>query len=394
MVKRFDLVKLDNLEVLPTGFLKFPVFAARTGIQLYKDSQGNVIREFRPPEEVFSNSAMASLRTAPLTNNHPKEMVDPQNAKDLMVGFTTDTVEKVKDKFLKTHVVVTDKQAIEDIRSGKVEVSMGYDVELDETPGVFDGKNYDMVQRNIVHNHIALVDRGRAGPEVRLRLDGTDAVLVTDQEDTENKTKQEDRKMPKVKIGDREFEMNKDVAEAIKGELKRLNSEINSKKDAGETSEEVDKLQAKVDHLESELEKAKGKENKMDAETFRKELIKRRSIEKTAEHCLSKENAEKMDEMSNHEIMKAVIEAETPNVKLDEKSETYIEARFDQIADTLNVSEDQTKKAGKEVTEQRKEDAKNVDKENGDDEVTEAREASMKKDSALWQEPTATMKTN
>ena len=126
--KRYDIHRLDNIEETPAGFLKFDVLAARTGIQVYRRADGSELREFRPPEEVFDEKAMESLRNCPLTNNHPKQMVNPSNAKDLMVGFTIDSVEIVDNKFLKTKVVVTDESTIEAIKNGKREVSMGYNV--------------------------------------------------------------------------------------------------------------------------------------------------------------------------------------------------------------------------------------------------------------------------
>ena len=76
-----------------------------------------------------------------------------------MIGFTGELVEKVDDTFLKTSVTITDADTIEKIEAGKTEVSAGYEAELEETPGVFDGEPYDCIQRNIIYNHVSLVDR-------------------------------------------------------------------------------------------------------------------------------------------------------------------------------------------------------------------------------------------
>lgn len=42
----------------------------------------------------------------------------------------------------------------------------------DETPGVWNGQPYDAIQRNIQINHLALVEKARAGEQARLNIDG------------------------------------------------------------------------------------------------------------------------------------------------------------------------------------------------------------------------------
>ncbi|MES1986804.1 MAG: DUF2213 domain-containing protein, partial [Pseudomonadota bacterium] len=50
----------------------------------------------------------------------------------------------------------------------KIELSMGYTCVYDFTSGIFNGERYDAIQREIRANHIALVDQGRMGKEVRV----------------------------------------------------------------------------------------------------------------------------------------------------------------------------------------------------------------------------------
>ena len=52
------------------------------------------------------------------------------------------------------------------------ELSCGYNLRLDETPGVWEGQPYDAIQRDIEINHLALVDKARAGEQARLNIDG------------------------------------------------------------------------------------------------------------------------------------------------------------------------------------------------------------------------------
>ena len=415
-VQRFDIQKLDEVETTAAGFLRFTVFAGRTGIQNYKQADGSTFKEFRPAKEVFDEKTLDSLRGAPFTNNHPKEMITPKNSRDLMVGFVGDTIERIKRgkiEFQKAKVTVSDAGTIADIKKGKLEVSLGYDLTLDETPGEFDGERYDAIQTDIKINHLALVDIARGGEQVRLRMDADDAIQRDCNQsssaganggDTDNNHNQEEGNMAKVKIGDREFDLDKDAASAVKGLVdttEKLRKKLKGLEGKGSKSDEdnadIDKLQARIDHLESELAGAKEKAGKMDDDTFKTALQERRKIEKVAEKTLSKEDAEKIEKMGNTELKKAVITAESKvDVDLKEKSDSYIDARFDQICDTIDVSSEATKKAGKAVGDERtkKADQEASDNEDGDDELAKKRKESMKKDSERWKQPSPTMRVS
>lgn len=54
------------------------------------------------------------------------------------------------------------------IESGKKELSLGYFCKYKKERGVYKGEVYDYVQTNMVGNHIALVDAGRCGSDVKV----------------------------------------------------------------------------------------------------------------------------------------------------------------------------------------------------------------------------------
>jgi hypothetical protein len=73
-------------------------------------------------------------------------------------------------------VVVRDKNTIQAIKDGKRQLSMGYTARVIVGAGVTDdGTPYAGRQTNIRINHGAIVDKGRAGPEVGLELARGDA---------------------------------------------------------------------------------------------------------------------------------------------------------------------------------------------------------------------------
>lgn len=176
-VRRFDLGEIHSIEKTPQGFLKVPGFATRTGVFTYIDRNGSVRRELRHPDDVFDPESLATLKNAPVTLEHPPVMLTPDNVKQYMKGYTTDRVEVNRD-LVETDLIIAVDDAIKAVeQDGMRELSSGYMADLEQKPGVYNGNEYDVRQRNIKYNHVAIVKKGRAGPEARLRLDSADAVM-------------------------------------------------------------------------------------------------------------------------------------------------------------------------------------------------------------------------
>lgn len=133
---------------------------ARTGVQLYKYPDIEV-RELRPPETVFDPVAMATYRGLPVTVGHA-DWVTAANVQTLAIGY----VQSVRQdgRYLAATMIITDAAAIEAMKRGTLrEWSAGYHVELEETAGVTPaGEKYDVIQRDIRANHVALLPPGGA----------------------------------------------------------------------------------------------------------------------------------------------------------------------------------------------------------------------------------------
>ncbi|WP_308074242.1 DUF2213 domain-containing protein [Neisseria polysaccharea] len=117
----------------------------------------------RDPEEL--EKAVHTFNNLPLLSKHiPVSADEPQ--KDVIVG-TTGSDAKFEDGYLKCSLAVWDSEAIAGIESGEqMELSSAYRYTADMTAGEFEGRHYDGVMRDIVGNHVALVDVGRAGRDV------------------------------------------------------------------------------------------------------------------------------------------------------------------------------------------------------------------------------------
>ena len=118
-----------------------------------------VVKIQRDEDEVFSERAIASFEGKPLVINHPDGVVTPENWKNLSHGYVQNVRRgdgEMEDMLL-GDILVTTKEAIDLVKSGLREVSLGYDAEYEQ---IEKGRGR---QSNIVGNHVALVNKGRAG---------------------------------------------------------------------------------------------------------------------------------------------------------------------------------------------------------------------------------------
>lgn len=209
-VQRWDVLelRLDASKVVehPNGWIDVPGVATRVGVFEYADGNGTIRRELRAPDHVFEAASVRSLRGVPFTNDHPMAPLDSTNTRQYQVGTVLDA--KPRDDVLEVGLRVTDAGTVQAIRGGKVELSGGYTTELDESPGEHDGIPYDAIQTEIRYNHLALVDKGRAGPVARLHLDSAAAVQH-----------RRDPNMLKITIAGKTYEIRTDAVGKLPPEL-------------------------------------------------------------------------------------------------------------------------------------------------------------------------------
>lgn len=160
----------DNITKLDNGCLVcFNVPIARTGTYKYlREELGlegtGIVDVYRDPEEVFNPTTIASFEGKAFTDTHPACDVTADNWSVYGKGELTN-VRRGKgnqDIYLLADILVRDPIVINEIESGtKREVSAGYECEYVESGG-------KIYQRNIRGNHVALVQAGRAGSQVRI----------------------------------------------------------------------------------------------------------------------------------------------------------------------------------------------------------------------------------
>ena len=179
-MKYFFTTRLGNTRYqLADGSVLFKdVPIGRTGEQVYgaeelpeiePDSHG-LIAVRRTPEEVFSESTIASFEGMAVTIGHPKDFngniifVTPANWRQLANGHIQNVRRGSGEQsdLLLADVIVKTPEAIQAVEDGDDEVSCGYDADYRQiSPGIAE-------QYAITGNHLALVPNGRAGSRCAL----------------------------------------------------------------------------------------------------------------------------------------------------------------------------------------------------------------------------------
>lgn len=355
---RYDRGGRANYERLDNGFLRCDANLTRVGIFTYLNSDGTKRRELRLPDEVFKQDSVQSFELVPLTLGHPKSRLNAKTAKSVQVGSVASP--RKDGQFLTARVMVTDEDAVLSIDNGMQELSCGYYCDLEETPGVTsnilgvpDGLEYDAIQRNIRGDHVALVAKGRAGPEARLKLDSMDAIMVDDgkhelkhvdgqAEDLVTTTKGDI--MEKIKLDGVDYEVSEQAAQAVAKILERADEAIAKAK---KIAKEVEAVKARADKAEEDLEAEKAaREDAESPERVRKLVADRLGLEREAAKVLGTSRSDELPGMDGIEIKKAVILSVSPKAadRLDGASEDYISARYDQAIEGFEPA-----KAGAEV---------------------------------------------
>lgn len=123
-----------------------------------------VYRLYRDPEELAKGAS--TFNNLPILNKHIRVTVEEPKKENVVGSIGSDV--SFDEQYLKASLCVWDAPAIAGVESEKqCELSAAYYYRADMTPGTApDGEAFDGVMRDIKGNHLALVEAGRAGPDV------------------------------------------------------------------------------------------------------------------------------------------------------------------------------------------------------------------------------------
>lgn len=331
------LTIVDKAHRTKDGYLRVVARAARSGIQDYLgrevDPEGQhfakdeVVKVYRPPEEVFDADAVASFIGRPVTDDHPSVAVDAANWREHSRGVVGGAV---KDgEWLRFDLALMDADLIAKVDGGKRELSNGYHAELTIGDGVTPaGEKYQAVQRHIRGNHVAVVDRARAGSDARISDGGNKLFETCDCAAVILDALKELEPMPKFITLDG-LKVDLSDAEAVETAIGKLQGQIADATKARETAEgqvatlTTDKaaLEAKVTTLEKQIEDAKVTPEKLRdaAAAFARVVDQGKKL-----------GVEVTDEMDEAAIRKAAV-----NAKLGDAAKGWTDAQIETSFATL-----------------------------------------------------------
>lgn len=384
MEQRFDSIPLSDTYFTPEGYLIDNPILTRVGIFEYHNPDGTIRRELRLPEEVFAAESLASYKGKPVILTHEAGLVDVDNVQQEHIG--TILSEGIQDgDNVRAQIVIHDAESLD---YGLRELSLGYTQTPDETPGVWNGQPYDAIQRNIQINHLALVEKARAGEQARLNIDGEEqggnqmskarkdgltpeeiARLVeeykqrqaqrmentnpTTDEGTnpDEQTTDEDEADPVKEVKDRRDRRDAsgdcETMDEASGVIAQQDEDIQKLLDF------IAQLQAKIDFDEASAEEeaktdSEGEtaEANADEEEPRENPLNMDSIDAYVNQKIElirlgdKLNLDGIETMKPMDAKKAIIKKVHPNIRLDGKDIAYINAMFDIAKESVGKRKD------------------------------------------------------
>ena len=335
---RIDKAKITGkLSRTPEGYLLGDAIVARTGILEYMEN-GRVVKELVTNDELANPESIATIKMKPLTNGHPSvKMLDAKTVKQYQVGHTGENA-RVDSGLLVVPLTITDADAVRSVENGRRELSAGYNVDLVEEPGIWEGQRYDRIQLRRTYNHVAVCDLSRAGDVTTMHLDSADICECgtpdfkepqSNNLSTGTPPKTRSDRMVKYKVDGLEYDAAPEVVKHIE------------KLDAANTQHKtvLDAMTAERDSWKDRAEKSDGELKKL-PELVACAVKARSELERKSLPHLDQDKASKIGDMSSDEIKSAVIIKAFPKADLKDASEAYIQARFDAAIDVLSVAKD------------------------------------------------------
>lgn len=373
MEQRYDSIPLSDTYFTPEGYLIDNPILTRVGIFEYHNPDGTIRRELRLPEEVFAAESLASYKGKPVILTHEAGLVDVDNVQQEHIGTILSEGMQDGDN-VRAQIVIHDAESLS---YGLRELSLGYTQTPDETPGVWNGQPYDAIQRNIQINHLALVEKARAGETARLNIDGEEqggnqmskarkdgltpeeiARLVeeykqrqaqrmentnptadegtnpdeqtTDEDEADPVKEVKDRRDRRDASGDCETmdEASGVIAQQDEDIQKLLDfiAQLQAKIDFDEASaEEEAKTDSEGETAEANADEEEPQENPLNMDSI--DVYVNQKIELI--RLGDKLNLDGIETMKPMDAKKAIIKKVHPNIRLDGKDTAYINAMFD-----------------------------------------------------------------
>lgn len=335
----FDSAQFPKATFTDEGFLRADAIITKAGVYSYKLADGKVISQFRPPQEVFSDATMQSMKLVPITNGHPptrSKLIDSRTAKNFTVGHVGENIVNDKNISMIGNLVVTDARTIEDIKSGKKQLSAGYTADLVEESGYFKGQHYTHIQKNIRGNHLAIVSEGRMGADAAIVLDGVDAIQIIINQEEDNIMSQN---LKTVVLDGIDYQASPEVANALDKTTKELED---AKKEIDSVKSELDTTKAVIDEKDAKVDALQKANDELSKRDFNAEIIsatnKRFTLVNTVKTVFGDSVYGRIQAFNDHDIKCDVLQPLYKDKDLKKQSVEYVDALFDATIEARKAS--------------------------------------------------------
>lgn len=385
---RLDAGKLGKVERTPQGGVRIPASLTRAGVFTYRNPDGSTRKEFCPPEEVFRQDTIDSLGGAPVIVGH-SAWVTPANHKTFAVGHIVEGSVRQDGNVLAGKVVVSDADTLKRVDSGELsEISLGYSLQYTPSPGEWQGQRYDGVQSKRVINHVALLPPGTSRTDVGFRFDSQDDPLagapVCSSTETLGPVPSSHKAQPPMKI---RFDGKDYDVSTAEGALSLQHAADKVREDAKTAESARDKAQAKADQAAADLAKAEGQLK--DTSRFDSAVAERVELEGKSRSILGAKYETKGK--SNRELQLAVIRHDNKDFSDKDRSDDYVAARFDSIAEKATRADSihSVRKIATAPTAETRVDSEETREDDNEYPVDRARRENEARLRTSWQTPTA-----
>lgn len=363
-VLRLDSVALDETYFTKEGYLVDCPIVTSVGIFEYQAPNGKIRRELRLPEYVFEKKSLESYKGMPIIVTHEAGAVDKSNVDEEIIGTILSDGLPSGDN-VRAEIIIHDTMAMK--KSGLRELSLGYNLVLEETPGMWRGEPYDAIQKEIRINHLALVQKARAGEKARLNIDGKSGKNFLKGEKALRRLPESmekeifGKKRDSFKEGFKKDKIRELVEdeEKLKYELDCLMEQKNNRDQNQQKLQPGEVIKNQDEELRSLweiLQALLAKRDEDDIEAQNKYSNKwDKNFEEDEDEELTKDNIDKivrnrmelgrigdsldlkgLESLEPMEAKKTIIKKARPRVKLDGQKKGYIDALFDLVVDEIN----------------------------------------------------------
>ena len=297
----------------------------------------SIYKLYRPAAEI--KKAVETCNGIPIQLEHHEDLADAP-AKETRIG-STGTDGEFKAPYLVNSLHFTDADAIKRIQDGSMrELSLCYRYEPVAKRGTFDGEDYDLVMTNISCNHVALVEKGRAGHDVfvkdaapeGLKTEGGSKDTAQNINNAANGVNNEDDAMDSEKL---KLFIDELVKAGIDGEKAKATIEEIIKERTAEPAEKVEEVQEEVKTEDEDTVDVKDE----DTEVKDKDVVGVEEV--TAEDQLIKDALKEcgLDE-EPEEVQKAFAEGVKYGEKLEKTEPKKLDSEHESEGEKKALGED------------------------------------------------------